>query len=81
MSKPKTVDEILDYIENYGVSSSSDGFDKTPCRIEAKRQILALIYKERLALLDHLDARVQMLPYSNAVRDVRSILRAEKEKL
>ena len=34
------LDEILDFIENYGVSASTEGFDKTDSRAEAKQALL-----------------------------------------
>ena len=42
------LDEILDFIENYGVSASTEGFDKTASRAEAKQAITSLI-KELVA--------------------------------
>ena len=36
----RELDEILDFIENYGVSASCDGFDPHKSRNEAKQAIL-----------------------------------------
>lgn len=37
------LDEVLDFVENYGVSASAEGFDKTASRAEAKQAITSLI--------------------------------------
>ena len=37
------LDEVLDFIENYGVSASTEGFDKTASRAKAKQAITSLI--------------------------------------
>ena len=42
------LDEVLDFIENYGVSASTEGFDKTASRAEAKQALTSLI-KELVA--------------------------------
>ena len=42
------LDEVLDFIENYGVSASTEGFDKTDSRAEAKQALTSLI-KELVA--------------------------------
>ena len=42
------LDEVIDFIENYGVSASADGFDKTASRAKAKQAFTSLI-KELIA--------------------------------
>lgn len=42
------LDEVIDFIENYGVSASTDGFDKTASRAKAK-QALTSLFKELVA--------------------------------
>ena len=42
------LDELIDFIENYGVSASADGFDKTASRAKAKQALTSLI-KELVA--------------------------------
>lgn len=53
MSKDNKVDELLDFIENYGVSSSSGEFEAYPeCRKEAKAKLFKLISEEVIAKRD-----------------------------
>ena len=48
------LDEILDFIENYGVRASTEGFDKTSSRNEAKAAIQAHTNAEIAKVLDRL---------------------------
>ena len=52
------LDEILDFIENYGVSASCDGFDPHKSRNEAKQAIIDLHNKREL------EARIDTLEYA-----------------
>lgn len=67
------LDEVLDFIENYGVSASTEGFDKTTSRAKAKQAFTSLI-KELVAEAkpqEHID----VYTYSNAKTndDIRKI--------
>lgn len=67
------LDEVLDFIENYGVSASTEGFDKTASRAKAKQAITSLI-KELVAEAkpgEHID----VYTYTNAKTngDIRKI--------
>ena len=42
------LDEVLDFIENYGVSAATEGFNKTASRAKAKADLTSLI-KELVA--------------------------------
>lgn len=66
MSKPQLtnptneqeLDEILDFIENYGVSASCDGFDPHKSRNEAKQAIQAHANAEIAKVLDRINAEL-----------------------
>ena len=36
------LDDVLDFVENYGVSASTEGFDKTDSRAKLKQAITSL---------------------------------------
>ena len=51
------LDEILDFIENYGVSASCDGFDPHKSRSQAKQALLDWHNKQIEAVLDRLESQ------------------------
>ena len=53
------LDEILDFIENYGVSASCDGFDPRKSRNEAKQAIIDWHNKQIEAELEALREEVK----------------------
>ena len=77
------LDEILGFIENYGVSASCDGFDPHKSRSQAKQAILDWHNKQTLELLDRLAAQRGIL--SDPVHGEKSIplsaIEAERNKL
>ena len=57
-SYSERLDGVLDFVENYGVSASTDGFDKADSRAKAKQAIASLI-KELVA-----EARIDELEHT-----------------
>ena len=59
------LDEILDFIENYGVSASCDGFDPHKSRSQAKQALLDWHNKQIEAVLDRIEARKEQTIYAD----------------
>lgn len=57
------LDEVIDFIENYGVSASTDGFDKTASRAKAKQALTSLI-KELVA-----EAKPEIKVFDDGIND------------
>ena len=71
------LDEILDFIENYGVSASCDGFDPHKSRNEAKRAIHDWHNKQVEAELEALREEVK----HEDLRTISQIITARIDKL
>ena len=76
------LDEILGFIENYGVSASCDGFDPHKSRSQAKQAILDWHNKQVEEVLDRLEvADAKLTDGRNLELDIPSWVEAERNKL
>ena len=62
-SYSERLDGVLDFVENYGVSASTDGFDKADSRAKAKQALTSLI-KELVA-----EAKPEVRVFDDGIND------------